>query len=97
MEKEKTSKKALKGIINDSMQEAISKLDLPKPGKKARKLLSKSSKRLAIVFAEMIKRETKKRQKVDKSLTYVEDVLTGKKKEKKGDKKKHEKHADAEN
>ena len=92
MEKTKTSKKALRAIINDSMQEAIGKLDLPTPSKKAKKLLSKSSKRLATVFADMIKRETKKRQKVEKSLTYVEDVLTGKKKDKKG---KKEKHAEA--
>jgi len=97
MERTKTSKKALRSLISESMQEAIGKLDLPKSGKKIDKLISKSSKRLATVFADMIKRETKKRQKVEKSLTYVEDVLKGKKKDKKGKKEKHEKHAAAEN
>jgi len=87
MENTKTSKKALRNLINESMQEAIGKLNLPKSGKKVEKLISKSSKRLATVFADRIKRETKKRQKVEKSLTYVEDVLKGKKKDKK------EKHA----
>lgn len=94
MEKTKTSKKALRSLINESMQEAISKLDLPKSGKKVDKLISKSSKHLATVFADKIKRETKKSQKVEKSLTYVEDVLKGKKKNKKG---KKEKHVTAEN
>jgi hypothetical protein len=80
MEKLKTSKKALRELINNSVLEAIEKLDtLPKPSKKAKKLVGKASKRLAIIFANAIKREEKKKQKIQKSLTYVEDVLKGKK------------------
>ena len=83
MEKPKTSKKALKDLINNSLIESISKLELPTPSKKVKKLVGRSSKRLAEVFASMIKRDLKKKHKVEKSLTYVEDVLKGKKKSKK--------------
>lgn len=84
MEKLKTSKKALRELINNSVLEAIGKLEtLPAPSKKAKKLVGKASKRLAIIFADAIKREEKKKQKIQKSLTYVEDVLKGKKKGKK--------------
>ena len=40
MEKTKTSKKALRGLINDSMQEALNSLELPQPGKKGKKIAS---------------------------------------------------------
>jgi hypothetical protein len=87
MEKVKTSKKAIRELINNSVLEAIGKLEtLPKPSRKAKKLVSKTSKRLANVFSDLIKRELKKKQKVEKSLTYVEDVLKGKKKSKKKNK-----------
>jgi hypothetical protein len=79
MEKTKTSKKVLSGLINNAIQEALSKLELPQPGKKIKKLIAKDSKRLASVFADVIKREQKKKQKTEKTLTYVEDVLKGKK------------------
>lgn len=87
MEKVKTSRRALRELINNSVLEAIGKLDtLPKAGKKAKKLVGKASKQLAVIFADAIKREEKKKQKIQKSLTYVEDVLKGKKKGKKKDK-----------
>ncbi len=59
MENNKTSKKALRGLINDSMRGAIAGLELPEPGKKVKKLLSRNSKKLAEVFADMLKREEK--------------------------------------
>jgi hypothetical protein len=82
MEKTKTSKKALRSLINDSMQEAIKKLELPEPGKKVKKLLHRNSKRLAEVYANVIKRESKKKRKAEK---FMEDAVKGKgkKKEKK--------------
>jgi hypothetical protein len=81
MEKVKTSKKELRVLINNSVLEAIAKLEsLPTPSKKAKKVIGKASKRLANVFVNLIKREAKKNNKVEKSLTYVEDVLKGKKK-----------------
>jgi hypothetical protein len=84
MEKVKTSKKEIRDLINNSVLEAIGKLEtLPAPSRKAKKVVSKKSKRLASVFSNLIKRELKKKQKAEKSLTYVEDVLKGKKKGKK--------------
>jgi hypothetical protein len=87
METKKISKKALKTLLNDSMREAISRLELPSPSKKVKKLIARSSKALASEFADLLKKEQKKIKKAEKSLTYVEDVLTGKR-EKNGKKSK---------
>ena len=65
------------------MREAITKLELPKANKKLQKLIDKSSKKIASEFSHLLKKEKKKNKKVEKSLTYVEDVLTGKKKKSK--------------
>ncbi|WP_276370390.1 hypothetical protein [Chryseolinea sp. H1M3-3] len=70
MEKTKTSKKALRSLIEDSMKEAIGTLELPKPTKKVNKLLQRNSKKLASLFADMIRRENKKIKKAEK---FMED------------------------
>jgi len=81
MEKTKTSKKALRGLIADSMKEAIGTLELPKPTKKVNKLLKRDSKKLASLFADLIRQENKKKKKEAK---FMEDEAKGKsKKEKK--------------
>lgn len=94
MEKTKTSKKALRGLIVDSMKEAIGTLELPKPTKKVNKLLQRNSKKLASLFADMIRRENKKKKKEEK---FMEDGGKAKsKKEKKSKEVKFAKHdADA--
>ena len=79
MEKIKVSKKALKSLLNDSMRDALGNLELPKPTKKVRKLLSRSSKKLASEFAHILKKESRRAKKAEKALTYVDDVLKGKK------------------
>ena len=78
MENKKTSKKALRGLIKDSMVEALTNLELPKPGKKVKKLLQRNSKKLAEIFANVIKREDKKKKKAGK---FMED--SGKRKSRK--------------
>lgn len=83
MEKIYLSKKELKELINNSVIESISKLELPPASKKVKKLVSKSSKKIAEVFTNLIKRELKKKHKIEKSLTHVEDALKRKKKSKK--------------
>ena len=89
MEKVKISRKALKSQIKESMREAISKLELPKSNKKVKKLIAKSSKKIASEFSQVLKKEKKKSKKLENSLTFVEDVLLGReKKDKKGKKKK---------
>jgi hypothetical protein len=82
MEKMKVSKKALKSLLNDSLRDAIGRLELPQPTKKLDKLISKSSKKLASEFADILKKQNKKTKQAEKSLTYVEDVLKGKKNKK---------------
>jgi hypothetical protein len=82
METNKVSKKALQSLLNDSMQSAIGHLELPKPSKKVKKLLDKSSKKLAAEFADILKRENRKAKKAEKALVYVDEVLAGKKSKK---------------
>jgi hypothetical protein len=79
MEKIKVSKKALQSLLNDSMGEAITKLELPQPTKKVKKLIYRSSRKIAVEFAGILKKQNRKALKAEKSLTYVEDVLKGKK------------------
>lgn len=80
MENKKVSKKALISLLNDSMHEAIGHLELPKPTKRVKKLLDRSSKKLANVFATLLKKQNKKSKKERKSLLFVEDVLQNKQK-----------------
>lgn len=82
MENSKVSKKALKSLLNDSMRSAIGHLQLPKPTKKVKKLLDKSSKKLASEFVQILRKETRKAKKAERALTYVDDVLAGKKSKK---------------
>ena len=89
MENQKTSKRALRSLITESMQEALRTLELPAPSKKVKKLLDRNSKRLATVYAHILKRENKKKKKAEK---FMEDAVQGKKKQKKVSKseKRHE-------
>ncbi|HOX82287.1 MAG TPA: hypothetical protein PLJ60_04935 [Chryseolinea sp.] len=66
MEKKTTSKKALRSLINDSMQEVISSLELPKPSKKVRKLINRNAKKIASIYTDLLKREDKKKRKEQK-------------------------------
>ena len=75
----KISKKALKSLLNDSMRVALGNLELPEPTKKVQKLIDKSSKKLASEFASILKKEQRRSKKQERSLTYVDDVLKGKK------------------
>ena len=74
MENTKVSKKALNGLLHDSMREVIGNLELPKPTKKVKKIIDRSSRKLATVFAEILRKQDKKARKQRKSLLFVEDV-----------------------
>lgn len=80
MEKTKPSKKALKGLISDSMRDAIGHLELPEPSKKVKKLLNRNAKKLAALYAHAIKRENKKKKHAEK---FMEDAVRSGKKHKK--------------
>jgi hypothetical protein len=72
------------------MQEALNSLELPAPGKKAKKLLQRNSKKLAEIFANVMKREDKKKKRAAK---FMEDAVKGKsKKNKKSKEVKLQKH-----
>ena len=79
MEKIKTSRKALRGLIEDSMQDALGHLELPAPTRKVKKVLHRNSKKLASIFANVIKREDKKKKKAAK---FMENAVKGKKSKK---------------
>ena len=83
MEKQKTSKKALRHLIEDSMQDALKGLELPDPGKKVKKVLHRNSKKLASLFVNVIKQEDKKKKKAAK---FMESAVKGKAKKKDKDK-----------
>ena len=77
MKKTKTSKKALSSLINDSMQEVLTNLELPTPSKKVKKLLHRSAKKIASIYADILKREDKKKKKAEK---FAEDKIKSKSK-----------------
>jgi hypothetical protein len=58
----------LRNLIQDSMREAISSLQLPQVTKKVNKVIDRSSKKLAAVFSEILKKEDKKKKKAEKLL-----------------------------
>lgn len=96
MEKAKTpksSKKALRSLINDSLQQSLNTLELPQSSKKAKKLLQRSAKKLATIFADAMKREEKKKKKAEK---FMEGAVRGKGKKKSSKQVKLEKHSELE-
>jgi hypothetical protein len=87
MEKTKVSKRALESLLNDSIREAIANLQLPEPTKKVNKVVGRSAKKLAGEFASILKKENKKAKKAEKSMVYVDEILSGKKSKKSATKK----------
>ncbi|MBX7125583.1 MAG: hypothetical protein K1X47_07810 [Cyclobacteriaceae bacterium] len=73
MEQHQISKKAIRVLLNDSIRQSISGLELPKPNKHIRKVIEKSSRRMAGEFAHLLKKELKKSRKSRK--TKVEDDI----------------------
>jgi hypothetical protein len=65
---EKKSKKELRSMLQDSMKDAITKLELPAPTKKILKLIDRNSKKLATIYNEILKKEEKKKKKAEKFL-----------------------------
>ena len=79
METQKTSKKALRHLIEGYMQDVMKTLALPEPDKKVKKVLHRNSKKLAVIFSEAIKHEEKKKRKATKSLESAVKSKAGKK------------------
>ena len=68
MNAKKQSKKALRTLINDAFREALSHLDLPPASKKIKKHISADAKKIAGVYAEIMKKEEKKKRKAEKQM-----------------------------
>lgn len=60
MEKKKVSKKALRNLLKDSVQQSIVSLELPEPNKKVKKLISRTAKKMANEFSHLLKKEFKR-------------------------------------
>ena len=60
MEKKKVSKKALRSLLKDSLQQSISHLELPKANKRVRKIITRTTKKMAIEFSNLLKKEFKR-------------------------------------
>lgn len=84
MEPSKLKKKALRRQLKRSLREAISSLELPEANAKVKKIIKRNSKQLAGIFADMLKKQARKDRKARKSINLMKDVLSGKKKEKRG-------------
>jgi len=75
---EKTlSKKELRDLISNTMQEAIVKLELPEPGKKVKKILGRNAKKIAKLYAHAMKRDNKKKEKAAR---FLDSAVKGKNK-----------------
>ncbi len=79
---EKKSKKELRSLIQESFKDAVTKLELPAPTKKILKLIDRNSKKLALVYNEILKKEEKKKKKAEKFLTEAIHGVDKKKKSK---------------
>lgn len=60
MENKKVSKKALRSLLKDSLQQSIGHLELPKPNKKVKRIISRSTRKMAVEFANLLKKEFKR-------------------------------------
>ena len=71
MENKKVSKKALRTLLKDSLQQSIGHLELPKPNKKVKKLIDRTTKKMAVEFSYLLKKEFKRsnpKEKKDKAV-----------------------------
>jgi uncharacterized phosphosugar-binding protein len=79
MDKIKINKKDIAVLISESVNNTVGSIEKAKGGKKLKKLIAKTSKKIAGRVADQLKRDAKRTQKVSKSLKEAEGVLNGKK------------------
>jgi hypothetical protein len=60
MEIKKVSKKALRSLLKDSFQKSLGHLELPEPNKKVKKIIDRTTKKMAAEFSYLLKREFKR-------------------------------------
>ena len=72
MEKnKKVSKKALRSLLKDTVEQSIVHLELPEPNKKVKRLINRTAKKMAVEYSHLLKKEFKrskpKKAKADSS------------------------------
>ena len=60
MENKTVSKKALRSLLKDSLQQSIGHLELPKPNRKVKKIINRTTKKMALEFSYLLKKEFKR-------------------------------------
>ena len=56
----KVSKKALRGLLKDTVKRSIGDLHLPEPNKKVKRIISRSARKMATAYASLLKKEMKR-------------------------------------
>jgi len=56
----KVSKKALRHLLKDSVKRSIVELSLPEPNKKVKRIINRSTRKMASVFSSLLKKEMKR-------------------------------------
>ncbi|GEM_PF-2256046 len=56
----KVSKKALRGLLKDTVKRSIGDLHLPEPNKKVKRIISRSTRKMASAYASLLKKEMKR-------------------------------------
>ncbi len=69
----KVSRKALRNLLKDSVQQSIVSLALPEPNKKVKKIISRTARKMANAFSHLLKKEMK-RSKPKKGKVQPEKV-----------------------
>lgn len=92
MEKIAINKKDIAVLITESVNNTLGTVEKAKTGKKLKKLIAKSAKKIAGRVADQLKRDAKRAKRINKSLVELENGLAGgKQKKKKAKAKKTEK------
>ncbi len=81
--KNKLQKKELASTLSGALVKSIESIEHARLGRKLKKLVGKSTKKIASRIIEQIKRDDKRKQAVGKSLNALEGALGGEKKKKK--------------
>lgn len=70
MEHIKVSRKALRSLLKDSMEQTIGHLELPKPNKKVKKIIDRTTRKMAAEFASLLRKEFKRSTKKVKQVAH---------------------------
>lgn len=83
MEKVAINKKDIAVLITESVNNTLGSVEKAKTGKKLKKLIAKSAKKIAGRVADQLKRDAKRAKRINKSLVALENGLAGGKEKKK--------------